>query len=62
MNNGKITVESGNNKAVIEIVKNGAQLDVEVKFEPELDLKKTPTESENFVANIVSLFVTALKG
>ncbi len=62
MTTGKITIESGDYKAIFDIVrKNDRQLDIKIDFDPEL-----PKENDNkniiFVKNITNYLINVLKG
>lgn len=58
----KITIESGERKAIINIEENkDGKGEVTINYEPELDFKDT-SKDMNFIANITSLFIEILTG
>lgn len=61
-NQGKITIESGNHKAIFNIVnlENGEQK-VTINFEPELD-KNDNSNEVNFVRNMTQILISILRG
>ena len=65
MSNGKITIESGEYKAIITITNNEQNADVqdvEVKFEPALEDKiHEPSDEIAFVVNVTHMFTNMLK-
>lgn len=62
MTTGKITIESGKNKAVFNIsYGNDGKQNVEITFEPELK-KVQKTDEEVFVANLAVHFIKFLQG
>lgn len=59
MCDGKITVESGNQKAIFNFVGNECSID----FEPNIDMKKDEfTDEELFVRNVAGLLIGYLSG
>lgn len=62
MATGKITIESGKNKAVFNIsYGDDGKQNVEITFEPELK-KVQETDEEVFVANLAVHFIKFLQG
>lgn len=58
----KITIESGERKAIINIEENkDGKGEVTINYEPELDFKDT-SKDMYFIANITSLFIEILTG
>ena len=60
-NQGKITIESGNHKAIFNIanLENGEQK-VTINFEPELD-KNDNSNEVNFVRNMTQILISILR-
>ena len=63
MNDGKITIESGEQKAIININNKDEEeaSEVTINFEPELNLKN-PTADMHFVGSVAAMFLEILKG
>lgn len=56
-NNGKITIESGNKKCIIDVVDSKFT----VKFEPELNLEDSDSAS-NFITAIATFIIKGARG
>lgn len=59
MNTGKITIESGDHKAIVNVVDNK----VTITFEPEFDLTTEHlSPAAGFVANVTAIFMRGIRG
>lgn len=58
---GTIKVKCGNQKSIIrmEMLEND-QIDVQCKFNPPMDITKTPTMEENFVGNVTQMIMSLI--
>ena len=60
---GRLTIESGNNKAIIDIVQGKKDEEkVTINFEPSFKLNGQNTPDEIFVGNMTGLLIQVLKG
>ena len=58
---GTIKVKCGNQKSIIRMtMQDDNKIDVQCRFNPPMDVTKTPTMEENFVGNVTQMIMGML--